>query len=182
MAKYSIEGSTLTAIADGVRGLVSTNGMTPSDMATNLQGAAGTVDGQAELLAQVQALLEGKAFPEAPELSVFKATAKLSANNQQISFTGLSAQPKAFAVTPAGDIALSTSNRFVVNVLFDGTTTHGVYCYGSGSSWSATYTAAYSASYFTHTYSNGTLTLRTSSTTNGGYFSSNVTYELIAIW
>lgn len=112
--------------------------------------------------------------------SVFQTTARVTSNNQQISFTGLPAEPKAFAIVPTGNITLSTSNRFVVNVLFDGTTTHGTYCYGSGS-WNASYTAGYSASYFTYTYNNGTLTVRTSSTTNGGYFAANVDYKLIVI-
>lgn len=112
--------------------------------------------------------------------AVYTTTARVTSNNQQISFTGLSAQPRAFAIIPQSNITLSTSNRFVVNVNYDGTTLSGVYCYGSGS-WNASYTAGYSASYFTQTYSNGTLTIRTSSTTNGGYFAANVNYALIAI-
>jgi len=113
--------------------------------------------------------------------SIFTTTARVTANNQAISFTGLSAQPKAFAIIPRGNITLSTSNRFVVNVNYDGTTMSGVYCYGSGSAYNASYTAGYSAAYFTQTYNNGTLTITTSSTTNGGYFAANVDYALIAI-
>lgn len=146
---------------------------------------SGEVETQEALIAQITAALEGKASgsgsaPQEPELTIFTTTARVTSNNQQISFTGLPAQPRAFAIIPRSNITLSTSNRFVANVHYDGTTLGGVYCYGSGS-WNATYTAGYSASYFTQTYSNGTLTIGTSSTTNGGYFAANVDYALIAI-
>lgn len=147
---------------------------------------SGEVDTQEALIDQIAAALEGKAAgggnaPQEPELTIFTTTARVTSNNQQISFTGLPAQPKALAIIPRSNITLSASNRFVVNVNYDGTTLGGVYCYGSGNSWNATYTAGYSAAYFTQTYSNGTLTIKTSSTTNGGYFAANVDYALIAI-
>lgn len=143
---------------------------------------SGEVETQESLIAQIAAALEGKAVEGggSSQSSIFTATARVTSNNQQISFTGLTAQPKAFSVIPTGNITLSTSNRFVVNVNYDGTTLGGVYCYGSGG-WNATYTAGYSASYFTQTYSGGTLTIKTSSTTNGGYFAANVNYVLVAI-
>ena len=177
--------SAMTAIADKIRALLGISGTMGLDaMATNLTTAQTEVATQEDLIEQIAAALEGKAAggnaPQEPELTIFTATASVTANNQQISFTGLPEQPKAFAVIPRGNITLNTSNRFVTNVNYDGTTLGGVYCYGSGS-WNASYTAEYSAAYFTQTYSNGTLTIRTSSTTNGGYFAANVDYALVAI-
>lgn len=109
--------------------------------------------------------------------SVKTATAKPSTNSTSISFTGLTAQPKMFAVCPTGNITFNTQNRFIVNVMYDGTTTRGIYAFGSGS-WNATYTGTHSATYFSWTYNNGTLTITASSNTNGGYFASGVTYQL----
>ena len=100
-------------------------------------------------------------------------TAKLTSNGTSISFTGLTAEPKMFAITPTGNITLGTT-RYVTSAMYDGTTTHGTYGYRATSSG----TSYYSSSYFTWTYDNGTLTIKTSSTTNGGYFSSSVTYQL----
>lgn len=177
--------SAMTAIADKIRALLGISGTMGLDaMATNLTTAQNEVETQEDLIAQIAAALEGKAggggSSGQPQTSVFTTTARVTSNNQQIDFTGLPEQPKAFAIIPRSNITLSTSNRFVTNVNYDGTTLGGVYCYGSGS-WNASYTAGYSASYFTQTYSNGTLTIGTSSTTNGGYFAANVDYALVAI-
>ena len=109
--------------------------------------------------------------------SIFTTTATLGSRNQTISFTGLTEQPKMFAIIPTAQVTLSTSYRYVVNVVYDGTTTHGIYAYGS----SSTYRAYYSNAYFTTTYSDGTLSIKTSSTSNGGYFMNGVAYRLVAI-
>lgn len=175
--------SAMTAIADKIRAIMGISGAMGLDaMATNLSAAQSEVDTQEELIAQIAAALEGKVAgggsntPQEPQLTIFVTTAKLTSNNQQISFSGLPAEPKAFAVIPTGNITLG-STRYVTGVMFDGNTVHGTYGYRQ----SSTATSYYSASYFSKTYSGGTLTLRTSSTTNGGSFSSSVTYELVAI-
>ena len=108
-----------------------------------------------------------------PIITTGETSTKLTSNNTTITFTGLTGEPTMFTIFPLGNITLGTT-RYVTNVSYDGTTTHGVYGYRSGQSG----TSYYSQSYFTWTYDNGTLTVKTSSTTNGGYFSSSVTYQL----
>lgn len=105
--------------------------------------------------------------------TIATTTTKPSSNSTSISFTGLTAEPKMFAINPTGNITLG-STRYVTSVIYDGTKTHGIYGYRQ----STTATSYYSASYFTWTYSNGTLTVKTSSSTNGGNFSSSATYQL----
>lgn len=141
-------------------------------MASNLGNAVTEVDSQASLIQQIETALEGKAGGAA-SVSVGSASTKPSSNSTSISFTGLTGQPKMFAISPTGNITLG-STRYVTGVMYDGSTTHGTYGYRQSSS----ATSYYSASYFTWTYSNGTLTVKTSSSTNGGNFTSSTTYKL----
>lgn len=136
---------------------------------------SGEVSEQEALIAQIEAALEGKAGGGAGA-TIKTASVKPSSNSTSISFTGLTGQPKMFAIIPTGNITLG-STRYVTGVMYDGSKTHGTYGYRSGSSG----TSYYSASYFTHTYSNGTLTVKTSSSTNGGNFSSSATYMLVYV-
>lgn len=175
MAEYLVQGESLSPIADGIRELIgSSDNMYLSDMSTNLQTAVDTVDTQTSLIAQIEAALEGKTA--AASSTIATATTKPSSNSTSIAFTGVSGEPKLFAICPTGNITLG-STRYVTSVIYDGTTTHGIYGYRSGSS----ATSYYSASYFTWTYSNGTLTIKTSSSTNGGNFSSSATYMLVYV-
>ena len=96
-----------------------------------------------------------------------------NSNATSISFT-VSGQPKAFMVMLDQQSSLG-STRYVISVAYDGTTTRGCWGYSS----SNTRYAYYSDSYFSWTYSNGTLTVSTSSSSNGGYFRSSYTYRLI---
>lgn len=109
-------------------------------------------------------------------VTVKTASTKPSSNSTSISFTGLTASPKMFAIIPTGNITLGTT-RYVTGVVYNGSTVQGTYGYRSGSSG----TSYYSSSYFTMTYSSGTLTVKTSSSTNGGNFSSSVTYQLVYV-
>lgn len=136
------------------------------------------VSDQTTLIAQIKTALEGKAVGGSggSGVTIKTASTKPSSNSTSISFTGLTAQPKMFAICPTGNITLG-STRYVTGVVYDGSTTRGTYGYRSGSS----ATSYHSASYFTWTYSNGTLTVKTSSSTNGGNFTSSVTYQLVYV-
>ena len=107
-------------------------------------------------------------------------TKSLSSNATSISFTGLEAQPKAFMLIATTQITVS-STYYVSSVMSDGTNTYGAY-FRKGSGGSSSAYQYVSSSYFSWEYSNGTLTVRTSSSTNGGYFKSSVTYRLIYVY
>lgn len=147
---------------------------------TQIDRITGERDQQTSLITQIKTTLDGKVAPAPPPepepIEPDTKTTKLSSNSTSISFTGLTAEPKMFAICPTGNITLG-STRYVTGVMYDGSTTHGTYGYRSSSSG----TSYYSASYFTWTYSNGTLTVRTSSSTNGGNFTSSVTYQMTYI-
>ena len=106
--------------------------------------------------------------------TIKSATASTSSNATSISFTGVSASPKMFVCMLDAQSTLG-STRYVIAVDYDGTTTRGTWGYSS----SNTRYAYYSNSYFTWSYSGTTLTISTSSSTNGGYFRSGYSYRLI---
>ena len=147
------------------------NGNISDSMETAVAATQTLTDNQYTLIEQIaEALSEKSAGSEAV---IGTVSVKPSSNATSISFTGLSAEPKMFSICPTGNITLG-STRYVTGVMYDGTTTRGTYGYRQSSS----ATSYYSASYFTWTYSNGTLTVTTSSSTNGGNFTSSVTYQL----
>lgn len=162
----------MTAIANKIRALLGISGvMGLDDMATNLTTTQNNVDAQADLIEQISSVLEGKAGTIIIEPTIAQVSVTPSSNSTSISFTGVTAEPKMFSVSPTGNISLGTT-RYVTGVSYDGTTTHGTYGYRSSSSG----TSYYSASYFTWEYSDETLTIKTSSSTNGGNFKSGTTY------
>ena len=171
MSNYLIQGETLTDIADEVRALSGATGtMSPNNMISNLGDANTEVASQSALISEIISALEEKA---GASVEVKTVSVKPSSNSTSISFTGLTKEPKMFAISPTAQITLGTT-RYVTSVMYDGSKTHGTYGYRSGS----TAYSYYSASYFTWTYSNGTLTVKTNSSTNGGNFTSSVTYQL----
>ena len=177
MAEYLIQSESLTNIADKVRVLSGTEDtMSLNAMENYVDDANADINTESELISQIMIMLEEKTNIPIPEVTIGTATKKLSSNGTTISFTGLTEEPKLFAICPTENISLS-STRYVTGVTYDGTITYGTYGYRSSSSG----TSYYSASYFTWTYSNGTLTVKTSSSTNGGNFSSSVSYKLVYI-
>ena len=171
--------SKMTAIANKIRTLLGITGVMSLDaMESNLGTAVSEVDEQVVLIQQIKTALEGKTAVGngGTTLTIGTATKKLSSNSTTITFEGLTGEPKMFAIVPTGNITLG-STRYVTGVMYDGSRTHGTYGYRQSSS----ATSYYSASYFTWTYSNGTLTVKTSSSTNGGNFSSSATYQLVYV-
>lgn len=138
---------------------------------------SGEVSTQTDLIAQIEAALEGKAGGGgSAEVILGIVTQKPSSNSTSIAFTGLPGEPKMFAIIPTANITLGTT-RYVTGVVYDGETTHGTYGYRSGSS----ATSYYSSSYFRWTYGNGTLTVTATSSTNGGNFTSTANYQLVYV-
>lgn len=112
--------------------------------------------------------------------SILIKEATPTSNSLTIEFTGLAAEPSAFSVQANNNITLA-STRYIVGVNYDGTETEGVCGYKSGSYTSSTATNVFSASDFTWTYSNGTLTVTSSGASAGGYFKANTVYKLIYV-
>jgi len=106
-------------------------------------------------------------------VTIASTTKSTSSNATSISFT-VSGNPTAFMCMLDQQSSLG-STRYVIGVTYDGSTVRGTYGYSS----SNTRYAYYSSSYFSKSYSNGTLTISTTSSTNGGYFRSGYTYRLI---
>lgn len=116
----------------------------------------------------------------ATQAVVLTADATPSANSLTLEFTGLSGEPTLFSVHPKEDITLG-STRYILGVDYDGENTVGIQGYSSGSFMSSSATATYSATAFSWTYANGTLTVTSGSATDGGYFMSGITYQLVYI-
>ena len=178
-----IKKTTMKQFADHARYLNNTEkGLSTNDMLDAAAKVGEDIEAQAELIGEILTALEGKAVSggdsggtsESSGATINFVQVKPSSNSTSISFTGLTAQPKMFAIMPMGNITLGTT-RYVTGVISDGSLTAGTYGYRSGSS----ATSYYSASYFTWTYDNGTLTVTTNSSANGGNFASSATYVLI---
>ena len=89
---------------------------------------------------------------------------------------GLPQEPKMFSLVSTHNYSTSSAPGPVLNVVYDGTTTHGLYMVRGGYSPSYSYTATYSTSAITWSYSNGTLIISASGANfNGG------TYQLTYI-
>ena len=111
--------------------------------------------------------------------TVAVTTATPSSNATSLAFA-VAGEPKAFMVMTGAQITLA-STRYVMSVMSDMTTTYGTYGYKGSGGGSSAY-CYYSASYFSYTYSNGTLTVKTTSSSSGGYFKSGTSYRLIYVY
>lgn len=112
--------------------------------------------------------------------TVLTAESTPTANSLTLTFEGLSGEPTLFSVHPKENITLG-STRYILGVDYDGENTVGIQGYSSGSFMSSSATATYSATAFSWTYENGTLTVTSGSATTGGYFMSGITYQLVYI-
>lgn len=172
--------SKMTAIADKIRSILGISGTMGLDaMATNLGTVQNSVDSQADIIVQIETALEGKSAGSSggSGATIKTATTVLDSGARTISFTGLDAEPKMFVIIPIGELTLS-SIRYVTGVVYDGSLTHGRYGYHTTSSGKS----YYSSSYFTWTYNNGTLTVNTSSSNNGGNFAGTYDYRLVYVY
>lgn len=97
-------------------------------------------------------------------------TKTLTATNTA-TFTGLLGTPKWVVVLPNGNQTLNGTNRYISSYYWNGSTSAVVYSLASGNK-SGTNTRTTNA---TTTYSNGTLTLKTSSTTYGVWYAGSYT-------
>ncbi len=114
-------------------------------------------------------------FPTAigaiPSLRTATASKTLSTTSRNLAFSGLPAKPKLFYCWYASSIVGTTA--YVSSVFYDGTSTLGYY-----NSTSSNGKIIYSATNFSYTYSNGTLTVKSASP----YFQYNVEYHLLIIY
>ena len=111
--------------------------------------------------------------------TVATATATPSSNSTSISFS-VSGEPIAFAVQIApssGSYMSGSSTRYVTSVMSNGNNNYGTCIYRSGNSG-----REYGYTTFSHSYSNGTLTITSPGSSSGGYFKSGQEYRLIYIY
>lgn len=85
-----------------------------------------------------------------------------------ISFTGLSDEPDYFSCIFTSNFSTSSGYQRVISVVYDGNSTYGL----------AMDSGAKAISAWTYTYNNGTLTITSSGTNNGGYFHQPGNYHL----
>ena len=113
---------------------------------------------------------------------VATATATNSSNtNTSLSFS-VEGEPIAFALVNTGNITLSSGYYYISSILYDGSNLRGSYGYYRSGGGSSRYIYAGSSQY-SFTYSNGTLTVKSSGTRSsaGGSFY-NTTYMLVYIY
>lgn len=123
---------------------------------------------------------DGEAITGTAGIHVESITKAPSSNATSIAFTGLAAQPKAFMLIATTQMTLATT-YYVSAVTSDGENTYGTYVRRSSGGGSSAYQYV-SSSYFSWDYDDGTLTVRSQSSTYGGYFRSGVTYRLIYVY
>lgn len=86
MAKYIIQGETLTNIAEEIRTISgATETMLPNEMISNLGGANAEIDSQATKISQIISALDEKL---SNGTSIKTATVKPTSRVRNISFTG----------------------------------------------------------------------------------------------
>ena len=89
-----------------------------------------------------------------PDLHVDTKDVTLSSAASSISFTSLAGEPTSFSVVSRGDLATGAAPYKVAAVVFDGSSTIGQYITNTSNA-----QMTYDGSAFSHSYSNGTLTI-----------------------
>lgn len=103
-----------------------------------------------------------------PENDVDAKDVQVGSGATSITFTGLKGEPSYFSCVFKSNFSTSNGYQRVISVVYDGTNTYGL---AMGSS-------AIAASSWTYTYNNGTLTITSQGTNNGGYFHQPGYYQL----
>ena len=96
------------------------------------------------------------------------AETQVGSGATSVTFTGLSAEPDYFSVIFKSNFSTSSGYQRVMSVAYDGTNTYGV----------AMDSGANAQSSWSYTYSNGSLTVSSTGTNNGGYFHQPGYYQL----
>ena len=105
------------------------------------------------------------------------ATTTPSSNATTITFTGLSAEPKMFTLLATNSFSVNNTTKYVTSITYNGQSIAGITTTRTGSYTSYAASHAYTSSY-TWSYTNGTLTVTSSSASEGGNFRSGVAYHL----
>lgn len=96
------------------------------------------------------------------------AQTQVGSGATSVAFTGLTDEPDYFSVIFKSNFGTSSGYQRVMSVAYDGTNTYGV----------AMDSGAKALSSWSYTYSNGTLTVSSQGTNNGGYFHQPGYYQL----
>lgn len=185
MAKYVVDDSTMTNIADPVRTLMGlTGGLTPANMKTQLDSANTAVTSQADLIAQITAALEGKAGGGSGEGGTSGTITPSSTSGLTITH-GLGKVPNFFVLFLTSKSAASVTTKWKMSAAFisryDGNIQAEVYSNGSASSQTLNVkdydpTGSFSDSIFS--YLNETTVKYTC---NEGEFQAGQTYRWVAM-
>lgn len=100
------------------------------------------------------------------------AETQVGSGATSITFTGLTDEPDYFSVIFKSNFSTSSGYQRVMSVAYDGTNTYGV----------AMDSGAKAMSAWSYTYSNGSLTVSSSGTNNGGYFHQPGYYQLTYVY
>ena len=102
--------------------------------------------------------------------NVYTEDAQVGSGATSITFTGLSDEPDYFSCIFKSTFSTSSGYQRVMEVVYDGSSTYG----------HALDSSAHALTSWTHSYSNGSLTITSTSTNNGGYFHQPGSYQLTA--
>ena len=101
--------------------------------------------------------------------NVYTSSVQAGSNATSITFSNLKDEPEYFSCIFKSNFGTTSGSQRVIEVVYDGTNTYGLEM-DSG--------AKYSNTHWTHTYSEGSLTITSSGSNAGGYFYTPGNYQL----
>ena len=105
--------------------------------------------------------------------SIDTADVQVGSGATSITFTGLSDEPTAWSCIFKSNFSTSSGYQRVIAVVYDGNDTYGMEMDSS---------AHYNDTHWSYTYNNGSLTISSQGTNQGGYFHQPGYYQLTAIY